>query len=177
MNKKSIYIILIGLLLIIVSVSIIMLNNKKEINYSGIYENDKCNIYVYYSDNKEIIFFADNLSEFVGKSKIEDDIAHANVYGEEIDLIFDEESLEFASKKKNHECDGKYNKTKEITLDEYNAKQTFDLLEEFLPRFGNKNHSIYFDILEKFVDVDYIEQKIPELSIKNLDLSSIIDFK
>ena len=60
-------------------------------------------------------------------------------------------------------------------VNEYIPKQTFDLLEEFLPRFGKKNYSIYIDILEKFKDVDYIEQKIPELSIKNLDLSSIID--
>ena len=54
-------------------------------------------------------------------------------------------------------------------------RKTLEDIDEGKLRLGNKNYSIYLDILEKFGDVDYIKQKIIELSIKNLDLSSIID--
>ena len=57
---------------------------------------------------------------------------------------------------------------------EYSPKKKVEILEEFLPRFRQKNN-IYLKILNEFKADEIIKEQIAFLSIKNLDLFVSID--
>ena len=57
---------------------------------------------------------------------------------------------------------------------EYSPKKKVEILEEFLPRFRQKNN-IYLKILNEFKADEIIKEQIAFLSIRNLDLFVSID--
>ena len=57
---------------------------------------------------------------------------------------------------------------------EYTPQNKLKILEEFLPRFGQKN-KIYLKIFEKFKADDGIKEQIAVLSVNKLNLSVLID--
>ena len=57
---------------------------------------------------------------------------------------------------------------------EYNPKIKLKILEELLPRFGQKN-TVYLKIFETFKSDNGIKEQIAVLSVKNLELSVLID--